>query len=567
LSSRISFWFALVSCLGLLASCGGGNNTPPTPPTPTLQTISVSPSGASVVAGKTQQYSAQGSYSDGTTKALSGPDWTTSDSTIATISSSGLLTAVKQGSVTVSATSGSVSGSTSATIGAAQLVSIAVSPQSPSLRINNDEQFVATGTFTDGTMQPLSNVTWNSSATNFATIDNTGLAVGVSPGVSTIQATSGTISGSTGLTVFAPSAPAFSYVTGQTFSSGDTNPRGVVLADYNGDGKIDIAVSNFNSNTIAVFLNDGTGHFGTPITTNVTTTANLGVMVGGDFNEDGKPDLVVSTIDGGSQVNLVLLGNGDGTFAQQPAILNSFGFLSASVADINGDGHQDLVLGMNGSVAISLGRGDGTFIDTVSLPAVSALPQGGAFLGISVADFNGDGKLDVVASAYSGFIVFYAGNGDGTFSTPTSMSTSGLNLTSQANGDFDGDGKQDLLVGLVNGAVIYPGKGDGSFDLTNFEFVYSENANNSSGGVPLIATDLASTGKPDAVTVDYTTGVLQIALNESLGLIAPANGIFQFSPGAGLNGVAAADLNGDGIKDVVVINGQTGQVTTVLSQK
>jgi Bacterial Ig-like domain (group 2)/FG-GAP-like repeat len=569
LSSRISFWFALVCCLGLLVSCGGGKSTPPS--SPTLQSISVSPSGASVVAGKTQQFSAQGSYSDGTTKALSGPNWTTSDSTIATISSSGLLTAVKQGSVTVSATSGSVSGSTSATIGAAQLVSIAVSPQGSSLRVNKEEQFVATGTFTDGTMQPLSNVTWSSSVTNFAVIDNTGLAGGASPGVTTIQATSGSISGSTRLTVFLPSAPPFNFVTGQTFSSGGPSPQGIVLADFNGDGKIDIAVSTSDltndTNTIAVFLNDGTGNFGAPVTTTVTTPASLGMLVTGDFNEDGKADLVVSQISGGDQANRVLLGNGDGTFSVQPEIKNSFGFLSAVVVDINGDGHQDLVLGMNGPVAISLGKGDGTFVDTVFYQTDPSINPGG-FLGINAADFNGDGKIDVVASGYSGYVVFFPGNGDGTLGTAVPMSTDTLNLTAQAVADFDGDGKLDLLSGLVNGAVIYPGHGDGSFDLTYIEFVYSENVGQpNSGGMSLLATDMANSGKPDAVTADFTTGVLQIDLNESLGLIAPANGIFSFSLGAGLNGVAAADLNGDGIKDIAVINFKTGQVATILSQK
>ena len=137
----------------------------------------------------------------------------------------------------------------------------------------------------------------------------------------------------------------------------------------------------------------------------------------------------------------------------------------------------------------------------------------------------------------------------------------------KACGDFDGDGKQDLLSGFVNGAVIYSGKGDGSFDLTNFEFVYSESADNLNGSVSTIAPDLAGTGKPDAVTADFTTGVLQIALNGSLGLNFPVNGIFQFSLGAGLSGVTSADLNGDGIKDVVVVNNQTGQVSTFLSQE
>jgi len=422
-------------------------------------------------------------------------------------------------------------------------------------------------------MQPLSDVTWSSSATNFAAIDNTGLADGASPGVTTIQATSGKISGSTSLTVFLPSAPPFNYVTGQTFGSGGPSPQGVVLADFNGDGKIDIAVSssdlNTNTNTVAVFLNDGTGNFGAPVTTTVTTPASLGLIVTGDFNEDGKADLVVSQISGGDQANRVLLGNGDGTFSVQPEIKNSFGFLSAVVVDINGDGHQDLVLGMDGPVAISLGKGDGTFVDTVFYgPSLNPSLNPGPFGGISAADFNGDGKLDVVASGYFGYVLFFPGNGDGTLGTAVPMSTDALNLTAQAAADFDGDGKLDLLSGLVNGAVIYPGHGDGSFDLTYIEFVYSENEGQpNSGGMSLIAPDMANSGKPDAVTADFTTGVLQIALNESLGLLAPANGIFSFSLGAGSNGVAAADLNGDGIKDVAVINFKTGQVTTILSQK
>ena len=559
LPRRAWLWIALVCTLGFLASCGGSDKST------TLQSVIISPANSTVVAGRTQQYSAQGGYSDGSTKALSSIEWSTSDSTVATIDAAGLLTAVKAGTITISAKSASATGSTSAVISAAQLVSIAISPQNSALRIEKEEQFVATGTFTDGTTQILSDVTWTSGTTTVATVDPTGLAVGLSVGASTVQATAGSISGKTTLTVFAPAAPPFSFVAGQSFSSGDTSTRGVVLADYNGDGKIDIAVSNFNTNTIAVFLNDGTGHFGAPVTTSVTTTANLGLIVGGDFNEDGKQDLVVSTVDGGSQVNLVLLGNGDGTFAVQPAIPHSFGFLSAVVADINGDGHQDLVLGMNGPVAISLGKGDGTFIDTTTLQ--SGLPQGGAFVGISAADFNGDGKLDIVASAQSGNVVFFAGNGDGTFSTAIPMSNNGINLTAQANGDFDGDGKQDLLAGILSGAVIDTGNGDGSFDLANFEFVYSENANNLNGGVSVLAPDLAGTGKPDAVSADFTTGVLQIALNGSIGLTAPTNGIFQFSLGAGLSGVAAGDLNGDGIKDVVVVNNQTGQVSTVLSQK
>jgi hypothetical protein len=166
------------------------------------------------------------------------------------------------------------------------------------------------------------------------------------------------------------------------------------VADFNGDGKLDVAVSYFDLNNVAVFLNDGSGNFGAPIITKVQITNGLGALAVGDFNEDGKADLVVATI-AGPQASMVLLGHGDGTFSQQPPIPNSFGFFHAKVADLNGDGHQDLVFAGNGNISVSMGKGDGTFAATTSLPSGS-FP--GAYLGIAVADFNGGGKLDMAAS-------------------------------------------------------------------------------------------------------------------------------------------------------------------------
>src|SRR5262245_8432038 len=115
-------------------------------------------------------------------------------------------------------------------------------------------------------------------------------------------------------------APNVTYSSGPTFRSGGTHPKGIVMADFNGDGKLDVAISNFDQNTIAVFLNNGEGIFAPPITVPIITPVNLNASLGlnvgslavGDFNEDGKPDLVVSTI-AGSQASIVLLGNGDGT--------------------------------------------------------------------------------------------------------------------------------------------------------------------------------------------------------------------------------------------------------------
>ena len=366
------------------------------------------------------------------------------------------------------------------------------------------------------------------------------------------------------------------YSLGPTLQSGGTHPEGIVVADFNGDGKLDIAVSNFDQNSVSVFLNDGSGNFGAPIVTNVQLNSSLGLNVGplavGDLNEDGKADLVVATI-AGSQASIVLLGNGDGTFRQEPPIPNSFGFLRAKVVDLNGDGHQDLVFAMDGSLGVSLGNGDGTF------GAMTGLPPGsfpGLYLGLTVADFNGDGKLDIAASDFGsatggfGTLVFYAGNGDGTFAAPTAVPLSISSFPgSLASGDFNGDGKQDLLIGFPSLAVISFGNGDGTFNLAlnSLEFVYSGAFQTpTTNSVTVFAANLTKKEKPDAVTSDFDSGTLQIALNSALGQFPPSPGIFSFALAPGLTDVAAGDLNGDGVLDVVVINYKTSEITVVLSK-
>jgi uncharacterized protein YjdB len=188
------------------AKCGSINgSTSLTVTPPTLVSITVTPANSTVAVGQQQQFTATGTYTDASKKDLtSTATWTSSATSFATISGGGLATAVAAGSTTIQATSGAIKGSTALTVTAPTLVSIAVTPANPSIAAGQQQQFTATGTYTDASKKDLtSTATWTSSATSFATISGTGLAAGVAAGSTTIQATSGAIKGSTTLTVTA----------------------------------------------------------------------------------------------------------------------------------------------------------------------------------------------------------------------------------------------------------------------------------------------------------------------------------------------------------------------------
>ncbi len=169
----------------------------------TLVSIAVTPANPTIAAGQQMQFTATGTYTDGSHQNLTSTAvWSSSAPSVATVSA-GLATALAAGSTTIKATSGSVSGSTTLTVTAATLVSIAVTPANPTIAAGQQLQFTATGTYTDGSHQNLtSTAVWSSSAPSVATV-SAGLATALAAGTTTISATSGSISGSTTLTVTA----------------------------------------------------------------------------------------------------------------------------------------------------------------------------------------------------------------------------------------------------------------------------------------------------------------------------------------------------------------------------
>ena len=210
-------------------------------------------------------------------------------------------------------------------------------------------------------------------------------------------------------------------------------PYSIVIADFNRDGKLDLAIPAGNQ-SVAVLLGNGDGTFGAPI---YTFDGNGVGLVSADFNGDGKPDLAAV----GASGIAILLGNGDGTFQTATFISTIVNESVLFTADLNGDGKPDLITG-NGYVF--LGNGDGTFTALV-------------YKGISVyalADVNGDGKPDVIGPQTSTQCCgFYLGNGDGTFGPYISV----LNIQSSKifqfipgfvlAADMTSAGKQDVIMG------------------------------------------------------------------------------------------------------------------------
>ena len=177
----------------IVAGCGGSGSSPTV-----LVSIALDPTNPSLAVGANKQFTATGTYSDSTTKDLtSAVTWKSSDTSVATIGTSGLATPVAAGTTTITASSGAISGATNLIVTPATLVSIVVTPANPGIPIGLTEQLTATGIYSDGSGHDLTNsVTWVSSNTGIATCSLTGKVTSVAAGTSQITAASGGITGS-----------------------------------------------------------------------------------------------------------------------------------------------------------------------------------------------------------------------------------------------------------------------------------------------------------------------------------------------------------------------------------
>jgi len=329
----------------------------------------------------------------------------------------------------------------------------------------------------------------------------------------------------------------------------DRGPRGVVAADFDGDGNLDLAVAIsggwFETNQVNVLLGKGDGSFGAPATFSVGLAPSW--ITSADFNGDGRPDLAVVNAGPGSSGHTisVLLNDGGGSFgtASTYAVGVYPGFIATG--DFNKDGKPDLIAANRASSSISLllGRGDGSFDPAKDY----AVGSGAAQLGIK--DFDNDGNLDlaVLGGTYdAGTVAVFLGDGSGSLKLATTPSI-GVGLNAIAVGDLAGNSSPDLLVagGYDNSLLLLEGNGDGSFKSATDTYPVTGTINS------IIAIDLNKDGHIDIVTANPSSDSINVVLQET-------NGGFRssatYATGSQPRAVKAGDFNNDGFMDLVVAN-------------
>lgn len=377
----------------------------------------------------------------------------------------------------------------------------------------------------------------------------------------------------------------------------------VVAADFNKDGKLDLAVDN--GSTISIYRGKGDGTF--TLLSSYAAYDNVGYIVAQDIDGDGNIDLFSGTGNGGSlgsdqfgyNTAYVLMGNGDGTFRGAPAL--PFAYTGTNLADLNKDGFIDGV-GISGSSFVSyLGNGKGGFTQSASLIYSPITIGGTSYTSASgidsfgLADVNSDGIPDLVyvstnfygpnpATGFNGPGFFVAtGKGDGSFNAPTFIpapafiQSPDFDVNPQINGirlaDMNHDGKIDVVYTYATdsynlntqyfGVAIQFGNGDGSFQNTpHLTQLFSGSTAPNPGAYQIeILADVNKDGKEDMFIGNALSGnsrsfTQQLYLGNGDGTFKSPSTIAGITPPANLYGtqftpLVLGDMNGDGFLDIV----------------
>lgn len=377
------------------------------------------------------------------------------------------------------------------------------------------------------------------------------------------------ISGTGGITAYINLGGGTGTVKTTSLSGGLT---GAVAGDFNHDGKLDIAVSDNTNNSVHVLAGNGDGTFTAIGSYSTGAGTKPSGIVAADFNNDGNLD--VATSNAGTNTATVLLGSPTGALTLQAAQATGTSPIAIVTADVNSDGYPDVVAfdsptATTGEVDVLLGNGDGSL--QVGQISSQAFKPGTL---AAVADFNRDGKPDIALTQQStnrasvllnNTLPTQYPDGRSSAAAHTLLNGYGNFADSVAVGDFNKDGLLDIAVSYLqdNSVRVLLNNGTGASNF-NAATVYPV------GNQPywISSGDLNGDGYPDLVTANTTlnskTGTVSVLLNNKNGTFAPA---VTYTVGWQPYQVAIGDLNGDGYPDLAVTNNGDNTVSILFGSK
>lgn len=354
-------------------------------------------------------------------------------------------------------------------------------------------------------------------------------------------------------------APAAAF-KGPTAFPAHLGPDSIVVADFNGDGILDIAIANRSSNDVSVLLGKGNGTFAPQVKYSAGAGTDPVGIAAADFNGDGKPDLVVA--DFGNHSVSVLINSGTGTFnaAVQYGVGNSPSAVAA--ADLNGDGIPDIAVtnSADDTVTVLINSGTGTFT-TGGTYSTDTTPSS-----VAIADFDGNGLNDLAITNQGGNdVTILLNQGSGVFAAAVNycvVTTSGtcnsvaaVSPVSVVAIDLSGDSKPDLAVASLGSSVAtLVNNGSGAFTLT-------AQATSSQTPQGIAAGVFVTAGNPSLVVADSATNSFEIYGSTITGSLAAP---LRYMSGSAPVAIAVGDFNKDGKLDVAVVNNTDNDVAVVL---
>jgi len=359
--------------------------------------------------------------------------------------------------------------------------------------------------------------------------------------------------------------------TTHTDSATGTSPYGVAIGDLDGDGKPDLAIANYAANTVSVLLNTGSGgHISFAAHKDFATGTKPYSVAIGDIDGDGRPDLATTDFTDSVSVLLNTGSTGSISFAIHADFATGNQPYGVAIGDMDGDGKLDLATAnqLDNTVSVLLNTGTGT--GTTSFATHADFATGNQPYCVAISDMDGDGKPDLEVTNFNSnsvSVLLNTGTTTGTvsFGAHADFAT-GTKPISIATGDMDGDGKTDIVVANFSNTNIISVLLNASTGVGNINFV--AHADFPTGGQPygVAIGDLDGDGRPDLAISNPTTNTVSVLRN-----MATSPGSINFSAHADLasgnqpGGLAIGDLDGDGKPDIAVANNGANTVSFLLN--